>query len=114
MIGFLTENGPISWIDGTCEPVENPYTWLNLTNVVWIDQPVGVGFTEGEIDIYTETELAAQFAGFWKNFMKLFCLENWRIYLTGESYAGVYIPYIAGAVSSPIQLAAIIRRADLA
>lgn len=98
MEGLLTENGPINWLPGTDGPTPNPFTWLNLTNVVWIDQPLGVGYSQGEPDIETEEELAAQFIGFWKNFVKLFCMEEWRMYLTGESYAGVYIPYIAGAV----------------
>jgi carboxypeptidase D len=98
MEGLLTENGPINWLPGMDEPAPNPFTWLNLTNVVWIDQPLGVGFSQGEPDIETEVQLAAQFIGFWKNFVKLFCMEDWRMYLTGESYAGVYIPYIADAV----------------
>lgn len=98
MEGLLTENGPINWLPGTDVPTPNPFTWLNLTNVVWIDQPLGVGYSQGEPDIETEEELAAQFVGFWKTFVKLFCMEEWRMYLTGESYAGVYIPYIAGAV----------------
>lgn len=98
MEGLLTENGPINWLPGMDEPMPNPFTWLNLTNVVWIDQPLGVGFAQGEPDIETEDQLAAQFIGFWKNFVHLFCMEDWRMYLTGESYAGVYIPYIAEAV----------------
>ena len=24
-------------------PVQNPYTWVNLTNMLWVEQPVGVG-----------------------------------------------------------------------
>jgi carboxypeptidase D len=98
MEGFLTELGPINWAPGMDTPAPNPLTWLNLTNVVWIDQPVGVGYTQGGPDIETEYELAVEFIGFWRNFVELFCMENWRMYLTGESYAGVYIPYIAGAV----------------
>ena len=97
---MLTELGPINWAPGTDSPAPNPLTWLNLTNVVWIDQPIGVGYTQGEPDIETEYELAVEFIGFWRNFVELFCMENWRMYLTGESYAGVYIPYIAGAVRS--------------
>lgn len=95
---MLTELGPINWAPGMDSPAPNPLTWLNLTNVVWIDQPLGVGYTQGEPDIETEDELATEFIGFWRNFVELFCMENWRMYLTGESYAGVYIPYIAGAV----------------
>jgi carboxypeptidase D len=98
MEGLMTENGPVNWLPGTDAPSPNPCTWLNLTNVVWIDQPLGVGYSQGEPDIETEEELAEQFIGFWKNFVKLFCMEEWAMYLTGESYAGMYIPYIAGAV----------------
>ena len=101
MEGLLTENGPINWLLGMDEPAPNPFTWLNLTNVVWIAQPIGVGFSQGEPDIETEGQLAAQSIGFWKNFVKLLCMEDWRMYLAGESYAGVYIPYIAEAVCPP-------------
>lgn len=66
--------------------------------MVWVDQPVGVGYSEGDPDIEDEEQLATEFVGFWKNFVELFHMEEWRMYLTGESYAGMYIPYIAGAV----------------
>jgi carboxypeptidase D len=111
MEGLLTENGPINWLPGTDEATPNLFTWLNLTNVVWIDQPLGVGYSQGEPDIETEDQLAIQFIGFWKNFVKLFCMEDWRMYLTGESYAGVYIPYMAEAVRLPHSIA-VAGRAD--
>lgn len=98
MEGFLQGNGPINWLPDMESPAPNPFTWLNLTNVVWIDQPVGVGYTQGKPSIHDEYDLAAQFAGFWKHFVELFGMQDWRVYLTGESYAGFYIPYIAGAV----------------
>jgi len=99
MQGLMTENGPINWMPGTSEPTPNPYTWLNLTNIVWIDQPIGVGYSEGKPDIYDSTDMAREFVGFWKSFVKLFCMEEWKVYLAGESYAGVYISYIANAVN---------------
>lgn len=45
--GLLQENGPFLWQYGTFEPVQNPYTWVNLTNVVWVEQPIGTGFSTG-------------------------------------------------------------------
>ena len=33
--GFLQENGRFIWQSGTFAPVENPYSWVNLTNVLW-------------------------------------------------------------------------------
>lgn len=33
--GFLQENGRFIWGWGMYSAVENPYTWVNLTNVLW-------------------------------------------------------------------------------
>lgn len=33
--GFLQENGRFTWQPGTYLPVENQYSWVNLTNVLW-------------------------------------------------------------------------------
>lgn len=35
--------------------------------------------------------------GFFANFQKIFGIKNFKIYVTGESYAGRYVPYIASA-----------------
>ncbi|KAJ2976618.1 hypothetical protein NQ176_g4846 [Zarea fungicola] len=95
LTGLLNENGPFQLIDGTLAPVKNPYSWHKLTNMVWVEQPVGTGFSQGEPNISNEIELAAQFRGFWENFVRTFQLQGSKIHLAGESYAGVYVPYIA-------------------
>ncbi|KAH8656844.1 Alpha/Beta hydrolase protein [Ilyonectria robusta] len=95
--GMLTENGPFLWQDGTLAPVPNSYSWTNLTNVIWIEQPVGVGFSQGTPNITNEVELGLEFIGFWRNFIDAFELHGATTYITGESYAGYYIPYIADA-----------------
>jgi carboxypeptidase D len=35
---------------------------------------------------------------FFKNFQKIFGIKNFKIYVTGESYAGRYVPYISAAM----------------
>jgi carboxypeptidase D len=95
--GLLTENGPFIWDAGTLAPTPNPYTWINLTNMMWVEQPVGVGYTQGVPNITNEVELGLEFIGFYKNFVDAFDLYEWKVYLTGESYAGFYVPYIADA-----------------
>ncbi|KAF3921048.1 hypothetical protein AA313_de0202726 [Arthrobotrys entomopaga] len=87
--GLLQENGPFTWQYGTYLPVRNQYTWVNLTNMLYVDQPVGTGFSQGEPNISNQEELAVQFLGFMKNFVDKFGLHNKRIWLTGESYAGL-------------------------
>ncbi|KAF2464279.1 alpha/beta-hydrolase [Lindgomyces ingoldianus] len=93
--GLLTENGPFTWEAGTLAPVQNPYSWTNLTNMIWVEQPVGVGYSQGVPNITNEVELATEFRGFYKSFVDTFDVHNWDVYVTGESYAGYYVPYIA-------------------
>lgn len=33
--GFFQENGRFLWQKGTYLPVQNPYSWVNLTNMLW-------------------------------------------------------------------------------
>ncbi|KAI9823131.1 MAG: hypothetical protein M1832_002574 [Thelocarpon impressellum] len=96
--GLLQENGPFLWQYGTFKPVRNPYSWTNLTNMIWVEQPVGTGYSQGTPTATSEEELAGEFLGFFKNFLDTFGLANKKIYITGESYAGYYVPYIADAM----------------
>ncbi|KAK5075255.1 hypothetical protein LTR64_001460 [Lithohypha guttulata] len=95
--GFLQENGPVLWQYGTYKPVQNPWTWVNLTNVVWVEQPIGTGFTQGNVTATSEKDVAAQFMGFFKNFVDTFAMQGYTVYISGESYAGYYVPYLADA-----------------
>lgn len=74
--GFLQENGPFLWQYGTYLPVKNNWAWSNLTNVVWVEQPAGTGFSSVGADgaPKDEIETAAQFLGFFKNFVDTFAL----------------------------------------
>ncbi|GJJ15865.1 hypothetical protein Clacol_010143 [Clathrus columnatus] len=97
--GLLEENGPFSWSPGTAAPVVNEYSWTNLSSVLWIEQPTGVGFSQGEPNIKGEDDLAAQLVGFLQQFLEIFSeLKGKNFYITGESYAGMYVPYIANYI----------------
>ncbi|KAF1994687.1 alpha/beta-hydrolase, partial [Amniculicola lignicola CBS 123094] len=96
--GFLQENGPVLWQYGTYKPVPNYWSWSNLTNMVWIEQPVGTGFSQGTPTANSTEEAAQEFLGFWKNFLDTFDLCGKTVYITGESFAGMYVPYIADAM----------------
>ena len=70
-----------------------------MTNVgLRVEQPVGTGFSIGEITATTQEETAQDFIKFFKNFEKTFGIKNYKIYVTGESYAGRYVPYISAAM----------------
>ncbi|KAL1681854.1 Alpha/Beta hydrolase protein [Schizophyllum commune] len=94
--GFLQENGPIIWNWGQSEPESNPYSWTELANVMWVEQPVGTGFTQGTPNITNDDELAAQLTGFLGQFIEVFDeLQGAEFYLSGES---VNVPYIANYI----------------
>lgn len=68
---------------------ENPYSFTNLSHVVYIEQPVGTGFTEGEPHLENQEQTAQEFLGFFEQFLATFPeLQNKKLWLTGESYAG--------------------------
>ncbi|ETI22932.1 hypothetical protein G647_04726 [Cladophialophora carrionii CBS 160.54] len=96
--GFLQENGKFQWAWGQFTPTINHYSWVNLTNVLWVEYPVGVGFSIGESRATMEEGIAEEFNDFFLNFQTIFGISNFKIYVTGESYAGRYVPYIASGM----------------
>ncbi|KAI0672407.1 alpha/beta-hydrolase [Trametes maxima] len=110
MLGLSTENGPIH-VTSNGSWVKNPFSWNTLADTIWIDQPVGTGFSTSDRKGYVadEDQMAEDFLGFLSNLVKVFpSLATRPLYLTGESYAGTYIPYIVkhlfAQVSSPVNL----------
>ena len=63
-----------------------------------VEQPIGTGFSIGTPKATTEEEIAQDFIKFFKNFEQAFGISNYKIYVTGESYAGRYVPYISAAM----------------
>jgi carboxypeptidase C (cathepsin A) len=54
--------------------------------MLWVEQPVGVGFSQGVPNITNEVELGLELAGFYKSFVDTFAVNNYDVYLTGERY----------------------------
>ncbi|KAH9917770.1 Alpha/Beta hydrolase protein [Fomitopsis serialis] len=97
--GLLQENGPFQWSHGQAKPTPNDYSWTNLSSILYIDQPVGTGFSQGTPDIENEDQLAEQLVGFLHQFLEVFSeLKGKNFYTTGESYAGTYVPYTANYI----------------
>ncbi|KAF7980975.1 hypothetical protein HWV62_35776 [Athelia sp. TMB] len=88
-LGFFLENGPLE-IQDDYTIKKNPYAWSNQADVFWVDQPAA-----------DEDQVGEDFVGFLTNLVAVFPnLATRPFYLTGESYAGRYIPYISKALFS--------------
>lgn len=78
--------------------LENPYSWNKNYSMLYIDNPVGTGFSFTNDDGYVQTvdEAGAHLLEALKQFLKMFpWLQEAPLYLTGESFAGKYIPVLA-------------------
>ncbi|EIW53478.1 alpha/beta-hydrolase [Trametes versicolor FP-101664 SS1] len=113
MLGLSTENGPIHVLsNGSWEL--NPYSWNTLADTIWMDQPVGTGFSTSDSKGYAanEDQIAEDFLQFLTNLVKVFpSLATRPLYLMGQSYAGHFIPYIVKNMfarpSNPVTLSSI-------
>ncbi|AET40080.1 carboxypeptidase C Ecym_5321 [Eremothecium cymbalariae DBVPG len=92
--GLFFELGPAS-IGEDLKPIHNPYSWNNNATIIFLEQPIGVGFSYG--DTTDSTALAGEDAYYFLDlFFKKF--PDWiknPFHIAGESYAGHYIPQIA-------------------
>jgi len=104
MLALLNENGPCSIKkdeSGVLSEVNNPYSWTNKANVLWIDQPTGVGFSYGDKGDYDHDELGVRDDMY--HFLAEFIAAHPEyaaapFYVFGESYGGHYAPNVAYAV----------------
>jgi carboxypeptidase D len=72
---------------------------MSLTLAIRVEYPLGVGYSADAIPAATsEEEIAQDFLIFFTKFQSIFGISDHKIYVTGESYAGRYVPYIADAM----------------
>lgn len=97
--GLFFELGPSS-INATLQPVRNPYSWNNNASVIFLDQPVGVGYSYTDGEAISSTAAAAKdvFTFLELFFQKFPHLTSQKFHIAGESYAGHYIPSFASEI----------------
>ena len=81
--------------------VYNEGSWDEFTNLLFVDNPVGTGFSYVDTNSYIHElqEMADQFMIFMEKWFALFPeYEHDDLYVAGESYAGQHIPYIAQSI----------------
>ena len=101
ILGFLEENGPLL-INATGGLMENPWSWTKVANLLVLEAPIGVGYSycsrqqQGKpcrnTDKFTASASRAALVDFFTKFPELVDLD---FFITGESYAGIYIPTLS-------------------
>ncbi|WEW61996.1 serine-type carboxypeptidase [Emydomyces testavorans] len=100
LTGLFLELGPAS-IDKKLKVVHNPYSWNSNASVIFLDQPVNVGFSYSgsavSDTIAAGKDIYALLTLFFKQFPQ-YAKQDFHI--AGESYAGHYIPVFASEILS--------------
>ncbi|GAB6021026.1 hypothetical protein CHUAL_003663 [Chamberlinius hualienensis] len=97
MFGLFSENGPFA-IDKDFKLYERNYNWGVPFNLIYFDNPVGTGFsfTDDAGVVKNITDVADHLYEALLQFFTLYSeLQPLDFYITGESYAGKYIPAIS-------------------
>eukprot|EP01084_Bolivina_argentea_P120315 213248_1 len=96
-IANLVENGPCHIINNGSninDTILNPYSWNSKANLLYVDQPTNTGFSIGSPATKMH-EISKDMWIFLKHFYFKFpkYFQN-GFFISGESYAGHYIPHI--------------------
>ncbi|KAE9004649.1 hypothetical protein PR003_g18538 [Phytophthora rubi] len=100
MMALLAENGPCH-VQPDLSTKTNPHSWNGQANVIWLDQPTGVGYSYGpEVDYDSgELNVAENIYWFLQEFLKKHPdLADREFFVTGESYGGHYVPATASHI----------------
>lgn len=104
MMGLLTENlGPQKVSLEGEGLVDNPHHITKKYHLMAVDNPVGAGFSFTTTGAYvrSEEEMRAQFVYALRGFFQLHPeYKNNPLWITGESYAGKYVPNIAYEIAT--------------
>ena len=98
--GWANEHGPM-FLDKNGSFVLNEYSWVKEANIIYIESPGDVGFSyinsTAEEDLRTDDNTTARdnlnaLIDFFEKFPEL---REKDFYITGESYAGIYVHILA-------------------
>jgi len=105
-LAIFYEQGPYRLADD-CTASINAYAWNGEANMLFVDQPVGVGFSYADNDdAYCSDEDCVgedmyEFLNAFVTALQQFSTQD--VFVTGESYAGHYVPAVSWAVYQKVK-----------
>jgi carboxypeptidase C (cathepsin A) len=108
MLALFQEHGPYVIDDGEYYIKTNPEPWNKRANILYLESPAGVGFSTAGLpsdyqhnDMSQSKDAMAALLSWYKGYPEY--LRN-DLYISGESYGGIYTPYLAWQVHQHNQL----------
>ncbi|KAK7105699.1 lysosomal protective protein-like [Littorina saxatilis] len=103
IMGLLSENGPFKVKEDGRSLEYNPFSWNTVANVIFLESPAGIGYSYATDKNYTTNDDLTAQEHYWA--MKDFFLKfpEYRsnlLYITGESYGGIYVPQLVILLAS--------------
>ncbi|CAD8113648.1 unnamed protein product [Paramecium primaurelia] len=98
LYGALNENGPFVFNLGTNDLRVNPYSWTNTAHMFYLESPATVGFSYGDEHTSDASSAKDNLQAVIEFFKKFPELSTHQFYISGESYAGTYIPLLANEI----------------
>ncbi|KAK7055152.1 Alpha/Beta hydrolase protein [Favolaschia claudopus] len=96
--GLLFELGPCSIANEGQNTTFNKHSWTNSANMIFLDQPVNTGFSYGS-SVHTSPLAGKDVYAFFQLFLTRFPeYSKLPLHISGESYAGTYLPNVAQAI----------------
>ena len=96
--GWLSEIGPYLLFNDTNVHNNTNNTWNSIANLLYIESPIGVGFSTGNSSYNDSATTVDQYAALDRFFTGYPEFKSNPFYIAGESYAGIYIPNLAAYI----------------
>jgi carboxypeptidase C (cathepsin A) len=104
LFALFTEHGPYEVTSTGTGVTFNKHAWNLRSNMIFVESPCGVGFSYAEDKNYTtgDTDVAHDSYVFVHKWFDLFPeFQNNRFFVSGESYAGHYVPQLVNNLLYP-------------
>ncbi|PNX93508.1 serine carboxypeptidase 20-like protein, partial [Trifolium pratense] len=110
--GFVYEHGPFNFVAAKSKEKlptlhNNPYSWSKVSNIIYLDSPTGVGLSYSKNttkystgDVQTASDTHAFLLKWFEEFPEF---QANPFYVSGESYAGIYVPTLAFEIAKGIR-----------
>ncbi|ORY66577.1 Alpha/Beta hydrolase protein [Pseudomassariella vexata] len=110
LMGLFTEIGPCLTNEGNNDTFRNEHSWTNFANMLFIDQPAGVGFSSINNGTAGGPNTIKEAVVDFDKFLSVFFTEvfpqfsHLSFHVAGESFAGTYLPAFVSYISRRQQL----------